>query len=555
MARSQVSCRPLLITLGLTLLTSALAQESNAPQAPPPTAGFRIAGTVVNSLGGSPLARARVTIEDARNPGNILTAISSEDGTFQIRHVPAGKYGLTGAKSGFIPASYEQHGQFSTAIVTGNGFDTEHLVLRLAPFAVVCGKVLDESGEPVRHARVVLYREDRRIGVEQVQRIRAEKTDDQGTYEFSGLPEGTYFLSASATPWYAFHRPLSLAQSEESSQDLDQSLDVAYPLTYYKDVTEADESLPIPLRGGDRLEADLHMSPVRALHLLFRVPGNGQNGFTVPMLQKPTLDGLEFVSNQAPQMISPGLYALTGIAPGAYSVRLPGVGEQAPVDIDIDISKDGQELDTSRGEPASVVKATVEAPGERTLPAGLSVALRNSKLRVVAWQQVTAKGEIEFGAVRPGNYEVIVLSPNRAYALTRISSQGSEIPGHTLNVTAGSALNISLSVVGSTMKVEGIVKRRNGKPVAGAMVVLIPQDPESNRSLFRRDQSDMDGSFSLPGVIPGTYTVVAIEDGWDLDWASPGVIASYSQRGNPIKVAGRDGLMQLPEAIEVQPRH
>ncbi|MBV8891691.1 MAG: hypothetical protein JO266_06935 [Acidobacteria bacterium] len=65
----------------------------------------------------------------------------------------------------------------------------------------------------------------------------------------------------------------------------------------------------------------------------------------------------------------------------------------------------------------------------------------------------------------------------------------------------------------------------------------------------------MDGSFSLPGVIPGTYTVVAIEDGWDLDWASPGVIASYSQRGNPIKVAGRDGLMQLPEAIELQPRH
>jgi hypothetical protein len=40
----------------------------------------------------------------------------------------------------------------------------------------------------------------------------------------------------------------------------------------------------------------------------------------------------------------------------------------------------------------------------------------------------------------------------------------------------------------------------------------------ATRDLFRRDQSDLDGTFSLHGVIPGTYTVVAIDNGWDLDW-------------------------------------
>jgi hypothetical protein len=164
MALSRATGLLLIVALGLALVRSPLPGlgQVSTTQAPVPAGVFRIAGMVVNSLGGTPLARTRVTIEDARSRSNTLSAVTSENGTFEFLHVPAGKYGLSGAKSGFITASYEQHGQFSTAIVTGNGFDTEHLVLRLAPFAILSGKV-DESGEPVRHANVVLYRQDRRV--------------------------------------------------------------------------------------------------------------------------------------------------------------------------------------------------------------------------------------------------------------------------------------------------------------------------------------------------------------------------------------------------------
>jgi hypothetical protein len=56
------------------------------------------------------------------------------------------------------------------------------------------------------------------------------------------------------------------------------------------------------------------------------------------------------------------------------------------------------------------------------------------------------------------------------------------------------------------------------------MVVLVPRNPEANGDLFRRDQSDLDGSFALHKVIPGPYTVCAIENGWDLDWGKPDVL-------------------------------
>jgi hypothetical protein len=104
------------------------------------------------------------------------------------------------------------------------------------------------------------------------------------------------------------------------------------------------------------------------------------------------------------------------------------------------------------------------------------------------------------------------------------------------------------------VNVEGFAKRA-GKAAPGAMVVLVPKDPESHRDLFRRDQSDQDGSFSLRSVVPGSYTIVAIENGWDLDWSRPGVIAHYAEHGKTVTVlGGTQGSMHVADAVEVQPR-
>src|SRR5258708_518185 len=136
------------------LCASALAQTNGPERGEIPAGPWRIAGTVVNANTGSPLPHTRVTIMDAKVRQNVQVMISSDAGRFEF-HVPAGKFALQGAKRGFITAAYNQHDQFSTAIVTGAaGVDSEHLTLRLAPNAVLAGKVLDEFGEPVRQAEI-----------------------------------------------------------------------------------------------------------------------------------------------------------------------------------------------------------------------------------------------------------------------------------------------------------------------------------------------------------------------------------------------------------------
>ena len=108
-----------LLTAGLLLLCSpaTLLAQASGGQVAIPNGGFRVAGTVVNKTGAHPLAGARVVLGDTRNRQNTQSVVTSNDGRFTFQ-VPAGKYSLEAAKRGFITAFYNQHDQFSTAIVT-----------------------------------------------------------------------------------------------------------------------------------------------------------------------------------------------------------------------------------------------------------------------------------------------------------------------------------------------------------------------------------------------------------------------------------------------------
>jgi hypothetical protein len=94
------------------------------------------------------------------------------------------------------------------------------------------------------------------------------------------------------------------------------------------------------------------------------------------------------------------------------------------------------------------------------------------------------------------------------------------------------------------------VAKKDGKPIDGVMVVLVPENPEQNPDLFRRDQSDSDGSFNLNGVVAGKYTVVAIENAWELEWSSPALIRKYLHGGEAVNV---EADARIDVNVNVQP--
>jgi hypothetical protein len=249
-------------------------------------------------------------------------------------------------------------------------------------------------------------------------------------------------------------------------------------------------------------------------------------------------------------MISPGLMEITGVPAGHYDLRLFGPNGNMRMN-GLDLTKDGEEIDTTVASASSDVKVSVQIPGEATLPPQLMVGLRSKNRLLSDWKRLDAKGEAEIQQVAAGKYEVIVWGAQKPYSVARMSAEGAEVSGHTLTVKAGSPAAVSISLTGGSVELQGIVKRQ-GKGFASAMVVLVPKDPENHRDLFRRDQSDLDGTFVMRNVFPGSYTLLAIDNGWDLDWSQPGVIAAYLKRGEKVEVGGQSSLVLKVDAVEVQ---
>ena len=544
---------------GLAILQpgfAAAGQNQNlaAPERAQAGQTLKIAGTVVNAITGEPLSQARITIAETKERGKSISMTTSENGHFEFTQVKPGKYSLQGAKRGFISSAYEQHEQFSTAIVTGPEFPTENLILRLTPTALITGHVFDEFGDPVRKARVFLFLEDHRGGMTRITRLMNSLSDDRGYYDFSLLRPGKYYVSVSAKPWYAMHPTAAPDTSDGPAQQISAALDAAYPTTYYHDATEAESATPIEVNGGDRLQIDMHLNPTPALHLLFRVPQEQQQNFSMPVLQKHVFDSVEFVQSEGMHPVAPGVYEMTGVPPGRYNVREKNANSgQFEQSSDVDLVRNGQELNDTHSEPLSSLKLSVKNPGEEALPNPYTVGLQDSRRRMVAFQQGDASGQISFENLAPGKYTILVFSQTRPYAVVRTSSQTGESAGHFVNVTPGEAQEMTAFLAAGIVSIEGVVQKKD-KAVAGIMVALVPDDPEKHIEMFRRDQSDFDGTFIVRGVIPGSYTIVAVEDAWGFEWLQPGVLARYVQHGQNLTVGPlMHGTVHLPEPVEVQP--
>ena len=510
----------------------------------------RIAGIIVSRIDGHPLARARVSLQSTKDRQNVQSVITEDDGKFAFSGLAPGKYALEGAKRGYIEAGYDQHEGYSTAIVTGAGLDTEHLILKLAPDGVIAGRVLDESGEPIRQAQVSLYVDTHQEGIEQISGYRSVQTNDLGMYEMAQLRPGTYFLAVSAKPWYAMHlRAQGESSGAASDGGAERSLDVAYPFTYYADVTDADSATPILIRGGEHVQADVHLTPVPALTLVFRVPENGNHGFIPPRLEQRAFDAPVPLQSDGYQMVKPGEVEISGVPAGKYDMRLQG-----SILSGIDIERDGQVIDSSKADASSTVKVSVHPAEGTSLPRQFVVALRAGSRSFAGARMVDENGNMELPGISAGSYELVTFGAGNQYSIEHMAVDGAEVTGHTITIPAGTAVSVEMSVVAGTGSVEGVAKRA-GKGFAGAMVVLVPEHAEGSRDLFRRDQSDLDGSFALRNVIPGKYTVVAIENGWDIDWSRPEVIAVYAKNGRKVEVRPRaGGAVHVPDAVEVVSR-
>lgn len=557
---------------------------------------FQINGVVVSERDGSPVpfCRLSATLESeagsqtqpqnrrmARRPrtdaGDQNSTLADARGNFSLTVPSAGRWQLSASARGFVTQVFDEHDGFSSSVVLRASHPTETLTFRLPPEGRITGIVLDEAGDPVRSAQIALYR----VQAPVPGTVRAAPTprgfattDDRGRYKLAGLAPGQYRLSAQARPWYA------TAGQPMNGSATDSTLDVIYPPTWFPGVTEPEVADTLVVKGGDNLNAEFHLLPTPAVHLRLQLPvpaaqenGAGPRPRIFPQVQR--VGSFEAgMSGMSVSMTSGGPRSevdVGGLGPGLYQVNYQG-GNQPPalIRVTADSQRTLEVLGASDFATVSVHLDGLPDPGRLQIvftnpdtgeifqtsgPGNTGLRRRGPAAPRTVAQEDPPQNRVPQDttvALPPGTYQVTLAGDSQIF-LTGITGEHAETSGRLVKVAAGDA-KLTLHVASGRATLSGTVMTMTAAgdlgPDQGAQVLVIPAtmgDPGSI-TVLRRDQSNTDGSFDIPDLIPGEYILVAIDHGWNVNWSDPATLERYLTRGIPIAIKAGTRLTQTVEA-------
>jgi protocatechuate 3,4-dioxygenase beta subunit len=130
-------------------------------------------------------------------------AVSDASGAFELQKLRPGRYSLRAEvpreRARFLSTTYgaRRERDLGTLVEVREGTVTRDVVIRLAMAAVINGRVVNETGEPVAYARVTAWLFKPGM-TEPRPEFPGHETDDQGRFRLFGLAPGEYVVRAEA---------------------------------------------------------------------------------------------------------------------------------------------------------------------------------------------------------------------------------------------------------------------------------------------------------------------------------------------------------------------
>lgn len=537
---------------------------SEPPVTGPPQA---LAGQIVSALDKHPIAEATVQLIAQRTGREIASARTDAEGRYHFAPQAAGRYQLRASAATFRSQLYLEHDGFNSAILLGQQLPTEHLNFELTPGASIHGRILNEAGEPVQRAQVQLYREAAATaapGGPRVQRLRGMQTNEDGRYDLTDLQAGRYFLAVSATPWYAVHPPPPDGDRGGLNYrvSIDPALDVVYGEVFYPGALSEDGARPLVLREGERISANMNLTPQRAQTVQFRLPvASGDSpplgrGTPFPLLSRVVFgleDGMMGSMNSASQR--DGVMTVTGLAAGSYHVRQFGPGGSSGAEIPITVGPGTTGvIDLPAAPAAGSLHVRLSMVGGSAVTDGVTVTAMRQPMRGDVPTAAATNGVADLVNLPAGRYRLQVSDQGEQWNVVHASLDGKPLGARVVEVQGAATRTVDLSLTRYAPEVHGTLAGQDHRPFVGAMVLLVPAGNDVAEDLFRRDQSDLDGGFSFPNVAPGNYLVLAVDRGWKLPFTDVAALQPYLLQATPVVVpTSGPRRVKLQDSPVVQP--
>ncbi len=555
-----------------TLLLLFLQAQSAAPSAGRGT----IAGHVVVYGANAPIGHVHVELAKAGGElQDYRTTVTASDGAFAFTGLPAGTYRVYAERDGYLRTEYGQRAGSASGvpIVVSNSQDENNVFITILPPGVITGRVLDGSGNPVRHVWVRALQPSYFYGHRSLNMAAYSESNDLGEYRIFDLTPGRYFVSAvekehpylegdsyvvSVMPNRENYNQTEIRTSIEKVLEaggvdpavFDRNIPVA---TYYPGVTDAASATSIDVRPGlDVTGIDLTTTSLPAVH----VRGTVVNGITGQKAQTVSINliprGRSISKGDQPSrgtIVKDGFFDIAGVPSGSYDLLVQdSSGSGLYSRTVVDVGK--QDLASI----AVVLRPGITITGQVTIDDGSEIASAPGVTRFFAQLNeapgpsggysvpIKSDGTFTIPNVRNGDYTFRLFPPeSSATAYVKAARLGAVDALNGIHIDGNAEKRLDVVVGLNSGNVDALVLDDKDHPVPGVSVAAVPAPPYRNRTdLYHVTVSDAMGHAQLEGLAPGTYKLFAA-DGIDRNaWEDPETIAKIDGRGEPVRV-GENG--------------
>lgn len=561
-----------LFLLVVTVATSAAAQNAASQSSFGPGSSGRAAveGLVTREPGSEPIKKALIELiaEDQTQAGD-YTAVTGADGLFRIENVLPGRYHLFAERTGLLDAQRNRGHADGQILTLAAGQELKDLHIRLQAAAVVRGRVTDEDGDPLPNAEVSVMRQTFVAGHHRWEQLGGERTNDLGEFRVPNLAPGTVYVSVTPPP--DFRSMIESGGIGADTHVIDKAPSMSYQTTYYPDTLDRSQASPVSLHAGDEFPVNFTLVPNPTSTIrgsVSNIPAHATAGI---MLQS---HDFALVLNGA-EMHKDGTFIIRDVAPGSYTIVANVEGAAVPMMARQSLQISAGSVDDVRlsPQPGTTVRGRVRfenRPGSRmggvpemflilTSADGDDEGLAFSSFGASNVTHVGADGSFEFKDIPPGDYYLRVGSNGMAagasedWFVRAVNVGGRDVSDSGLNVSGGQVL-IDLVVSNNGGVVDGVVVDAKGNPLPNADVVAVPEARlRSHVDRYGKTTTDQSGHFTLRGLRPGDYTVIA----WDAvdgeAYYNPDFVKMYESQGSTMRLGEGDRRTLQLQAIPSGP--